>query len=479
MSTRSGRLAIVLVGLSLGLQVRASILERRLDAMLGDARLASASMGALVVETEAGKVLYERDADRALMPASNMKLVTSVTALRFLGVGFRYSTALCAEGAPDGQGRLTGSQYLRGSGDPTLTHEDLDALAAQLAETGLKRIAGDIVADASCFPGAPLGLGWPWNDETYAYSAQISGLSVDSNAVRAEIIGGSKPGEPCALVLTPPSDHLTLSPECVTGPADTRKPGLFRRRASNVVAATGPIPAGGRVAGVVTMEEPDLYAAKLLQQCLTDHSIVVEGACRRGRTPPAAAPLVTHESRPLGDILALMNVSSDNGIAEGLLRTIPLARGRPGTASEATKMVEEWLPQIGVGVRPLRLCDGSGLSRLDLLTPRAIVGLLRHAATHTEVREPFVASLPVAGQSGTLARRMRDTPAVGRVRAKTGSLWGVSALSGYVAGDDECALTFSVMVNNYTCGTSAVRELQDRVCVALVRYANAHRPPEQ
>jgi D-alanyl-D-alanine carboxypeptidase/D-alanyl-D-alanine-endopeptidase (penicillin-binding protein 4) len=479
MSTRSRRLAAVLVGLSLGLQVRASVLERRLDAILDDARLASASVGALVVETQEGKVLYERDAERALMPASNMKLVTSLAALRFLGVDFHYSTALCAEGAPNGEGCLAGSLYLRGSGDPTLTHEDLGALASRLAETGLKRITGDIVADASCFPGPPLGLGWPWNDETYAYSAQISGLCVDSDTVRAEVAGGSQPGDPCRLVLTPSSDHLALDPECVTGPADARKPGVFRRRASNLIATTGPVPAGQRVSATVTMEEPDLYAARLLLQCLTGHGIAVGGACRRGITPQAATSLVTHESRPLGDILALMNVSSDNGIAEGLLRTIPLARGRPGTASEATKMIQDWLPEIDVSVRPLRLCDGSGLSRLDLLTPRAIVGLLRHAATHAKVREPFVASLPVAGQSGTLARRMKDTPAAGRVRAKTGSLWGVSTLSGYVAGEDECALTFSLMMNNYTCGTSAVRELQDRVCVALARYANARRPAEQ
>jgi D-alanyl-D-alanine carboxypeptidase/D-alanyl-D-alanine-endopeptidase (penicillin-binding protein 4) len=171
-----------------------------------------------------------------------------------------------------------------------------------------------------------------------------------------------------------------------------------------------------------------------------------------------------------------MNVPSDNGLAEALLRTIPLQSGRPGTAGEATGMVERWLPEIGVRGAPLRLCDGSGLSRLNLLTPRAVVGLLTYAAARADLRTPLVASLPVAGSTGTLARRMKDTVAEGRVRAKTGSLWGVSALSGYVAGHDECAVTFSMMMNNYRCDGTAVRQLQDRACIALVRHVDAQHP---
>jgi len=456
--------------------VEASTLARRLDALLADERLVSASVGCLIVDARTGATLYERDADRALMPASNMKLVTSVAALHFLGPEFRYRTALCAEALPTETARLAGPLYLRGSGDPTLRHEDLGRFAEELAERGVRVVVGGLVADASCFPGPPLGLGWGWDDETQAYSAQVCGLSVDGNTVQAEIAGGDRPGEECRLTLTPHTDYLTLDPECVTGPADTTPPAAYRRRARNVIGVTGPVPVGAKVSAVVSLEEPDLYALELLRRALTARGIEVEGQCRRGLTPAGALPLSTQESAPLRDLLAAMNVPSDNGIAEALLRTIPLAKGRPGTAGEATGMVEKWLPEIGVVAKPLRLCDGSGLSRLNLLTARAVVGLLTYAAARTEVRDPLLASLPVAASSGTLARRMRGTLAEGRVRAKTGSLWGVSSLSGYVEGDDGPIVAFSLLMNNYRCDGAAVRDLQDRACVALVRHADARRP---
>ncbi|MBM3500709.1 MAG: D-alanyl-D-alanine carboxypeptidase/D-alanyl-D-alanine-endopeptidase [Armatimonadetes bacterium] len=451
-------------------------LERRLDAVFADAKLASASVGCLVVDLRTGETLYERDPDRALMPASNMKLVTSLAALRFLGPSFRYSTTLCAASPGEGSPVIDGDLYLRGSGDPTLRHEDLTRLAEEIAAQGVRTIRGDIVADSSCFPGPPLGLGWAWDDETYAYSAQVCGLGVDGNTVRAEIVGGERAGDPCRLDLTPPGDHLSVDPGCVTGAADAPRPVVFRRRAQNVVAATGPLPAGARASAVLSLEEPDLYAARLLHAALMARDIAVEGACRRGETPADASALVTHESASLRDLLAAMNVPSDNGIAEALLRTVPLAEGRPGTASEATGMIEQWLPDIDVPVHPLRLCDGSGLSRLNLLTPRAIVGLLTYAAGRADLCEPLLASLPVAGASGTLARRMRSTAAEGRVHAKTGSLWGVSALAGYVTAPDGCAVTFSILMNNYGCEGAEVRELQDRACVALTRFVDAQRP---
>lgn len=473
---RAPALALACLSCLLGVRLEASRLGRRLDAVFANERLASASVGCLVVDTRSGEVLYERDPDRALMPASNVKLVTSLAALHFLGPEFRYFTGVCAEAPPDGEGRIAGDLYLRGGGDPTLSHEDLERLAVDLARMGVRRVGGDLVADASCFPGPPLGLGWSWDDETYAYSAPICGLSVDGNTVRAEVGGGERPGDPCRLTLTPVSDHLTLDPDCVTGPADVPRPVVFRLRARNVVGVTGPVPAGGRVSAIVSVEEPDVYAAGLFGRALEAQGIEVEGGYRQGETPASAETLVTHESAPLCDLLAAMNVPSDNGIAEALLRTVPRPKGRPGTASEATGMIERWLPEIGVGAQPLRLCDGSGLSRLNLLTPRAIVGLLTYAAALSDVREPLLASLPVAGATGTLSRRMKGTVAEGRVRAKTGSLWGVSSLSGYVGAADECAVTFSMLMNNYRCEGAAVRELQDRACIALVRHVDAQRP---
>lgn len=446
-------------------------LGERLDEVFANARLASASVGVLVVATANGEVVYERDADRSLIPASTMKLLTATVALDLLKPDFRYTTELRADGEPDEHGWIVGDVYLRGSGDPTLGHGDLDDLAETLARRGITRITGGIVADDTCFAGPALGSGWAWDNETYAYSAQVSGLTVDGNAVVAEVRAGRETGAPCELVLDPPSGYLALARGCVTGGLECERPAVFRRRAQNVVATTGPVPLGKRVSAQVTLEGPALYAATLLQQSLGDRGTLVGGEPTRGATPQSAVLLAAHTSAPLSRILAMMNKPSDNNIAEALLRTLARGPDGPGAAENGAGIVRERLAAWGIETAPLRLRDGSGLSRHNLLNARAIVAVLRHAARDAELAAPIVDSLPVAGIDGTLRKRMQGTAAEGAIRAKTGSLLGVSALSGYVDGKQERILTFSFLVNNYTCSTSAVRGIQDRACEILAEDA--------
>ncbi len=470
------RCMLLVAGLLLALLVREAVagptqLAARLDELFSDPQLASASIGALVVATGSGDVLYERDADRSLIPASNTKLLTAIVALSLLKGDFRYRTDLRADALPSKQGWVVGDLYLRGSGDPTLTHVDLDGLAAQLANRGITRITGGIVADDTCFRGPPLGSGWAWDNQTYAYSAQVSGLTVDGNAVVVHIKAGREAGAPCELVLDPPSGYLTLARDCVTGGPECKRPAVFRRRAQNTVATTGPVPPGVELTARITLEDPPLYAAVLLQRSLARCGVLVGGEPVRGATPESAVPLAEHASPPLSRILVLMNKRSDNNVAEALLRTSAHARDRPGTADDGAEIVRERLTAWGIEAEPLRICDGSGLSRYNLLTPRALVAVLRQAAQDPELAAPITASLPVAGVDGTLGKRMRGTAAEGVVRAKTGSLRGVSALSGYVDGSQERILTFSFLVNNYTCSASAVRRIQDRACEILAEYA--------
>lgn len=466
----AGLLLAVLVG---GAAAAPGPVAERLDELFSDRQLASASIGALVVATGTGEVLYESSPDRSLVPASNMKLITAVVALDRLKAHFRFTTELRADGAPTNQGWVVGDLYLRGGGDPTLTHADLDGLAAQLASRGVTRIAGGIVADDTVFPGPPLGSGWAWDNETYAYSAQVSGLAVDGNAVVAEVRGGAVAGAACDLVLDPPSGYLELASDCVTGGLDCGRPVVFRRRAQNVVATTGPVPLGESVSARISLEDPPLYAAALLQGSLARHGVLVAGGPMPGATPEPSVCLAAHTSPALSAILVMMNKPSDNNVAEALLRTIAHASDRPGTATDGAEIARGRLAAWGIETGSLRLCDGSGLSRYNLLTARALVALLRHTADDPELRGPLEASLPLAGADGTLAKRMRGTPAEGVVRAKTGSLRGVSALSGYVDGNQERILTFSFLVNNYTCSASVVRRIQDRACEILAEHAAA------
>ncbi|HJN18874.1 MAG TPA: D-alanyl-D-alanine carboxypeptidase/D-alanyl-D-alanine-endopeptidase, partial [Armatimonadota bacterium] len=342
-------------------------LRAQLDAVFDHEDLASTSTGILIVWTETGEVLYERTPDRALMPASNQKLLTTLGALEFLGPNFTYTTRVLSNGEVSEQGWLDGDLWVLGAGDPTLTRDDLDDLASQVSDHGITRISGSIVVDASCFPGPPLGRGWPWNDESSGYQAQVSGLAVDSNVVRVEVTGGAKPGDPCALELEPESDYLTLDPECTTGEDGDDRPSVYRRRAQNVLATTGPVPPGVTVSGRVTLEDPALHLGTLFARSLVEKRIRADGSCAHGLAPADATELATRESAPLTDILVALNVPSNNNIAEALLRTIPIPAGKPGTAGEGMSMVADHLTEIGVDTGPLRLCDGSGLSRLNLV----------------------------------------------------------------------------------------------------------------
>lgn len=467
---------LVIPGLLLGLLAPApsraaeTPLRERLDTVL--ARLGPHATSAVrVVSLPGGQVLYERNADLSLNPASNMKLVTSATALAKLGPDYRFTTRVLAT-APPADGVIEGALVLQGGGDPVLETPDLEKLADALKTAGVRKVTGGLTADDFRYDAERLGIGWNSDDEPFYYSAQISALTLNRNVLNVDVFPGKTEGEPAVVKVRPLPEYVRVVAQPTTGKAGSQSRVNFSRdRARNDLRITGTIAVDGAPLKdrELTMEEPELFTAGVFRKLLAERGIEVTGETSRGKAPAGAAPLAQVQSRPLSEIVALLNKPSDNLVAEMLLKELGYVGKQSGTATAGSDVVEGWLKEIGIRTAGVTVNDGSGLSRMDLVTARVLSDLLIYADKQPW-REVFIQSLPVAGIDGTLRNRMKETAAASNVKAKTGSLAHVSALSGYVTTSGGERVVFSVIINNVLIPTSnanAAKRIEDAIAVAL------------
>lgn len=463
-------------------------LQRDIDQILADPRLEGGQAGVLVADAETGEVLYEHDADTRLLPASNEKLMTSVAAMDLLGADYRFTTSVAADGPVSG-GVLRGDLYLKGTGDPTLLDEDYADLAAQLAAAGVRRVIGGIVADDTWFDDQRLGSFWSWDDEPYYYSAQISALSAapDTDYDAGTVIVRATPsdvGKSPDVTIQPETDYLAIVNEAVTTEAGTGTAlSIEREHGSNRVLVTGTVAAdssGDRE--WVTVWEPTGYAADVFRHALEDHGIAVHGETGYGATPSGATVVAEHQSMPLAELMTPFMKLSNNGHAEVLIKAMGREVAGAGTWGAGIAVMRDHLADsYGVDLDTIRHRDGSGLSRGNLITPRSIAATLREARDEPWFDEWYDA-LPIAGNparfvGGTLRSRMRNTAAANNVHGKTGSLTGVSALSGYVTDADGRDLVFSIVLNDYLSGKPS--DLEDAIAVRLAENTDSGSPQVQ
>ncbi|MEU6547466.1 D-alanyl-D-alanine carboxypeptidase/D-alanyl-D-alanine-endopeptidase [Streptomyces sp. NPDC046859] len=474
-------LALVAAVLGPGAQAGAdsdrSGLPEAVDAVLGDPRMEGGTASVVVADAATGEVLYQHLPSTRLMPASNTKLATSAAAMDVLGPGHRFGTDVLTTGRRHGR-VLDGDLYLRGTGDPALLAEDLDGLAARLAASGVRRVEGRLVADDTRFDDRRLGRSWAADDESAYYSAQISALSLapdtdyDTGTVIVTVRPGASAGDAPVVTVTPDTGYVDVEVDARTvaaGGEDTLT--VEREHGTNTVVVSGATPAGGSGAKEwISVWEPTGYAAAVFREALADHGIAVTGPTRLGRpTPAGARRLASHTSMPLKDLLVPFMKLSNNMHAEILTKAMGYAAAREGTWEAGLAAVGGYLERAGVGRDRIRQVDGSGLSRMDAFPADQLVRLLRAVRA-----EPWYAdwyrALPVACHpdrftGGTLRSRMCGTPAALNARAKTGSLTGASALSGYVTDADGRELVFAVVLNNYL--ASSVKALEDAIVVTL------------
>ena len=469
-------------------------LRAQIAAHVTHARFSPVLWGVKVTSLDTGRTLFEHHADRLLSPASNSKLYTGALALDVLGPDYRIVTPILATAKPDAAGVLRGDVIVSGRGDPSWKsaqrREDFwqifEPFVDVLTKAGVKRIAGDVVADATWFHALPNGAGWTADDLNDDYGAEISAVTLEDNYVDLRIVPGARVGEPCVAEFLQPFSGLTIDNRMTTAAPGSARTVLPKRIFDGtVVHLFGQLPLGGKeVITEATVPRPTAWFARALKDALERRGIRVEGAARGVRWPEKSpvtdAPVKLGEvaSPPMRDLVKAFMKPSQNLETDlifghiGELRRTPETPAWRNSEALAVPVLAEFLRRQGVPTDEVRFEEGSGLSRNNLTTANATVALLTAMTRHRAAGD-FSDSLPIMGVDGTLRRRLKGTPAEGNVRAKTGSLRYARALSGYMTSAAGERLVVSMMLNRQsaqTGGRSVADELDD-IVLMLARFA--------
>jgi serine-type D-Ala-D-Ala carboxypeptidase/endopeptidase (penicillin-binding protein 4) len=462
----------------------------RADVVLGASPASKGEWGLLIADVETGETLFELNADKYFVPASNMKLFTTALALAKLGPDYRFHTTLETRGMLSPEGTLSGDLYLVGRGDPNLSNrkfpynlkEEFDGspgkvlaeLADALVKTGVKEITGDVVGDDSYFPREPYADGWEIGDIVWEYGAAISAIAVEDNTVTLTLTPGELAGDPAQAIVEPATPDFTVQNDVVTSAASVKSDlTLTREPGSKLVVVRGTVPAKSTPRKLLlALHEPAEHAAALLARLLVDRGVKIAGTSRALHIPDTPAELqravlAEHVSVPLGDSLKLVNKISQNLHTEMLLRAAARKTSVWAMPDDLMKFPGDFYAAAGIAPGDVVQTDGSGLSRHDLVTPRAIVTLLKYAQEQPWFA-PYYASLPVAGVDGTLEPLMKNTIAAGRIHAKTGSVEHVRTRSGFAETPTGKRLIFSFLGNNQNGKNHEAADALDALCVAMI-----------
>jgi D-alanyl-D-alanine carboxypeptidase/D-alanyl-D-alanine-endopeptidase (penicillin-binding protein 4) len=413
----------------------------------------SGKFGAMVVSLTRGDTLFAQNAGEMMQPASTMKLFSTAVALDRFGPEHRFSTDVLRDGAVGADGTVSGNIYLRADGDPSMSarfYKDpnlpMATLARSVAAAGVKHVKGDLVYDASAFDDQKIPDGWKTTYLGAAYAARVSALSLNENLVWVVV---QPNGKAAAVTLEPATTSIPVrSTVRVTGGRGGRI--IARRAADGGIDVSGSIgSASGPLRYSLVVDDPALFTAGALRAALQSLGITVDGTVKAGKTPTSAEKVASFDSPPLSQIVSEMNRESINIVAELLFRDASRASASNGTATAETGLanLREFLQKkVGVDPQAVKVSDGSGLSTLDYLTPRVMIELLSYAH-RGPWSSAFHGSLPVAGESELLRRRMRATPAQGNLHAKTGTTNTVIALGGYVTAKNGEIMAFSFIYN--------------------------------
>jgi D-alanyl-D-alanine carboxypeptidase/D-alanyl-D-alanine-endopeptidase (penicillin-binding protein 4) len=440
----------------------AAALTSDITALLGPAERGG-RWGVMVISLSRGDTLFKLNADSSLQPASNMKLFTSALALDQFGPGHQFRTEVLRAGDVDPDGTLKGDLILRGDGDPSLSprfveggpNAPMERLAQLVADAGIKRVTGHLIADASAFDPQRIPEGWKKGYLREAYAAPVSALSLNENVLQV-IVRPNQVNGKAVVELEPATDMpLTVAVRTVSG-RGARVAAYSTAKGSIEVRGWIGTRAGERRYELVAVD-PTAVAAGAFRIALAARGIKLTGNTTFATEPVGAAVKIGDlASPPLGKMLSVMNRESINHFAELIFRDAGrnAAPDSIGSAESGNALLQRFLVgKVGADSTAVVAADGSGLSTLDRVTPRALVQLLAYSH-RSQWSDAFHASLPVAGETELLARRMRATPAQGNLHAKTGTTNTVISLGGYVTAQDGELLAFAFIYNGWDRGTA-------------------------
>jgi len=462
-----------------------------------------------------GKPIYSYDDAQLFHPASNAKLFTTAAAFALLPSQLTVTTRIVTAAPPSSSGVISGDVIILGAGDPNISGRTvpydgkterpnpplaaLEDMADQVLRHGVRSINGNIVGDDTWFPYEPYPQGWSWGDLQWEYGAPISALTVNDNVVYLNLMPAPVAGQTAIATWLPATHYYDLDNGVTTVAGGAESFGIDRAPGSLAVRIYGQTPMNGDgIHTALAIEDPADYAARSLKEMLEARGIRVTGkAVARHRYETGTGPfrqeqdqplalqpvslltvvapyqgtvLASHVSPPLSQDLVVTNKVSQNLHAELTLRTLGKLLGTDGSLAEGTRVVRQFLLQAGIAPGDFMMYDGSGLSPMDLVTPRAFTEFLVYAAAQQWGPE-FRGTLPIGGVDGTLAGRFERPPLEGKVFAKSGTLSEAAALTGYVVTARGKSVAFSILCNAHLPGNEAVRQTMDKM-VAAIAAAN-------
>jgi serine-type D-Ala-D-Ala carboxypeptidase/endopeptidase (penicillin-binding protein 4) len=422
---------------------------------------------------DSGERLYELNAGKLMMPASNMKIVTLAAAAEALGWDYRFTTTLATHGTLSA-GVLHGDLVVRSDGDPSINTREgrAEAVIGEWAEAlraaGISTIEGRIVGDDQAFDDDGLGAGWSWDYLQYGYAAPVGALEFNEN-LAALVVSPAPAAGGIPTVTLSAGSGLALLNHAITGAPGSANTIDYRRHLDRaVLEVTGSIPSGAAThTRSVAVVNPTLFFAESLKAGLQARGIAVTGPAVDfddiAAEMPAGEPrvLVTTASPPLRSIATVLMKVSQNLYAETLLKALGASRNRLGTFEGGRRALRSILESWGVPADAQIIYDGSGLSRYNYVTPSSLVSVLERMYKDPRHHDAFLATLPIAGKDGTMDVRLRHTRAEGNALAKTGSIANVRALSGFVKSRDGEMLVFSIIANDFVIPSATIAWMAD------------------
>ena len=442
-------------------------LGAQVDAIANRPEFSRSRWGILIQPLSSTATLYSRDAQKYLIPASNVKLLTTAAALQKLGADFRIKTSVYS-----GE---NGSLYVAGRGDPSISEAQLQSLAQQLKHRGVDRV-NELIGDDSYFQGSAVNPNWEWEDAQAGYGAPINSLIFNQNAIEL-LLSPQDLGQPLKVTFAEPklANQWQIQNNSVT---DAQNESEFievgREFDRPAIRVSGQLKVGAESeSAYVAVVNPANNFLQHFQQVLAAEGIPVKQALVASVSRNFNQELATVESPPLEELVRVTNRESNNLYAEVLLRLLGKVTDKMPQQQEDTdeiglKELKTALTQLGVNPNSYILADGSGLSRHNLISPEALVQTLRFMA-NSPAASIYRQSLPIAGESGTLKNRLNITPNRVILQAKTGTLSGVSALSGYIEVPDYEPLVFSIIVNQSDLSAASMRSATDEIVLLLNR----------
>lgn len=458
-------------------QSNLSTVKSEIDSVLSEKYFEETQMGIEVYDLTINKELYRRNEKLLFNPASNMKILTTAAGLKYLEPTYNFTTAVLYSGKIS-DGILDGDIYVVGGCDPDFTDTDLDSIAIKIKALGIKKITGNLYGDVSMMDSLFWGDGWMWNDDPSTDAPYMSALQIDADAIGAVIEPG-RLGEKAKITLVPATKFFKVDNQTETVPSDSPSTVTMDRdwiNRTNTLIFKGnvpdkQIPPSQQDTLQVNVFEPQLYFMSLFKEALDKYGIEAKGKIKFGNASGNLTKICNIEHNIKSVVHNILKISYNLG-AEMILRPIAVRYfGKPATAENGIKFVDSLITAAGMNPKDYRIVDGSGLSHYNLITADLIVHVLKYInKERPDLFKLLYNSFPDAGVDGTLRHRMINTPAQNNVHAKTGSLSGVSSLSGYLTSQNGHLIAFSMLVQHYDKSPRIYRDIQDKICEILVKY---------